>query len=416
MITLEQILQLILALGVGLLVGMERGWKERSAEEGSRTAGIRTFGFIGLMGGVSGLLTHEYGYPILITSFFSFTLLILFAYLIQVKKENDIGITTSIASMITFFAGVLALIDYMAISAGLAVITTFMLSVKPQLHRFLQKIEQHELLAGIKLLLITVVVLPVLPNKSYGPWNAINPFEIWLLVILIVSISFVGYISLKITGKRFGIMFTSIMGGLASSTALTISFGKLAQKTDQNTMIAGGVLAASGIMFPRVLLEVIFVNHDLIVPLLIPFGGMALASFLFAVWVWKHTNEQVETDSLTFTSPFELSFALKFGLLLTVIIVISKAFSQWFGDSGLYTISFISGIADVDAITLTISRMQENQIDYNTAVRAITLAAIANTLSKAIIFTYISGWRTGKKVLNAILFVVSIGALLTFVV
>ena len=224
------------ALSIGLLIGVERGWKARKADVGERVAGVRTYGLISLLGGGLALLADQLGAFILGLAFIGISGLLTAVYIITLKQggADDIGITSLIASLLAFVLGALAAMGEVKIAAASAVVTTLLLSYKPLLHHWVSALEENELRAGIKLLLISVVLLPILPNQGYGPWQALNPYEIWWMVVLIAVISFVGYFSIKIGGTSKGAMFTGLFGGLVASTAVTLHFSKLARKQSLN--------------------------------------------------------------------------------------------------------------------------------------------------------------------------------------
>src|SRR6266508_2904997 len=223
---MELLQRLGLSLFIGLLIGTERGWQERSATEGERVAGIRTVGLLGLLGGLWALLAQELGTVLLGFSFLAVTLLMIVAHFLDVRAHRDVWITTVIAALLTFVLGATAVQGHEAVAAGGAVITTVILSLKSFLHGWLKKLEETELFAALKLLLMSVVILPWLPDRGYGPWDALNPYDIWFFVVLIAGISFVGYFAMKLAGSTQGIIVTRLLGGMVSSTAVTLSFSR----------------------------------------------------------------------------------------------------------------------------------------------------------------------------------------------
>jgi uncharacterized membrane protein (DUF4010 family) len=227
---IDQLIRLGVALSTGLLVGVERGWRERDTEEGGRVAGVRTFGLIGLLGGVVGIIGTLFHQAIVPSAFAALSVVLVVAYAISAKRDTDVGITSLVAGLITFGLGVLSALGHLSIAAAVAVVTTIILGIKPALHGWLAKLTRIELKAALKLLLISVVLLPALPNAGYGPWNALNPYRIWWMVVLIASISFAGYVATRVFGDKRGAALTGVFGGLASSTALTLHFARLARQ------------------------------------------------------------------------------------------------------------------------------------------------------------------------------------------
>ena len=279
---METLLNLGLALALGLLVGVERGWQEREAAEGSRLAGIRTFGLIGLLGGLWELLGRGSGEIVLGIAFLAFVVLMSAAHVAEARASHDYGVTTLIAALITFALGALSVRGEHAVAATAAVLTTIILSLKPILHRWLRRIEQQELTAALKLLLISVVILPILPDRGYGPWQALNPHELWWLVILIAVISFAAYCAVKIAGPERGILLAGFLGGLVSSTAVSLHLARLAAQGIQRNIIAAGVLVASATMFVRVLVLTAVLNPGLAKSLSLPTLAMAIWLFVAA--------------------------------------------------------------------------------------------------------------------------------------
>jgi uncharacterized membrane protein (DUF4010 family) len=213
------------ALAIGLLIGVERGWAERDEEEGTRVAGVRTFALIGLLGGAAALVAQPLGALLPALGLVALAGLFATAHVIHARTRPDqLGITVPVAGLLTFVLGALAAAGETAVAAAGAVVTALLLSSKPILHHWLGTLRRRELSAGLQLLLLSVVVLPLLPDQGYGPWQTLNPYRIWWMVVLIAAMSFVGYFAVKEVGARRGAVFTGLFAGLASSTALTLHF------------------------------------------------------------------------------------------------------------------------------------------------------------------------------------------------
>jgi len=392
--------RLIVALALGLLIGMERGWHERSTPEGHRIAGLRTFGIIGLLGAVWGLLSAELGELLLAAAFLAFAALVIAAHMLESRDDEDFGMTTPVAAMLTFALGAMAARGYLAIAGASAVIAASLLGLKPVLHKWLMQMEQRELYAIFKMLFISVVLLPILPNQGYGPWQALNPYEIWWMVVLIAGISFAGYFAVKMAGNRRGLVITGLFGGLASSTAVTLSFARLGRANPgAHSLLAAGVILAAGTMFPRMLLEVSVVNRTLLPDLSLPLLLMMGVSYLSVPLLLFAGERDSAVNSVAINNPFEIMPALKFGLLLVVVILLATLFQQWFGDTGILAVAAISGITDVDAITLSLSRLAGQGLSSKVASEAIVVAASVNTLVKGLLVTVICGRAMAVKVM-----------------
>jgi len=410
----EQIVDVFQGLGIalasGLLIGMERGWQTRRAPEGGKIAGIRTFGLIGLLGGLWGLIGQQAGLMLVGLGFIALTVLVASAYLGSLRVTRDYGATTIVAALVAFSLGALALLGYETVAAAGAVVTTILLGLKPTLHRWLENLERDELFAVLKLLLISVVLLPVLPDRGYGPWQAVNPFTIWWMVVLIAAVSSVGYFAIKAAGAAAGTLFTGLAGGLASSTAVTLSFSRLARgRTALRPLLGAGILIAWATMFPRVLVEVAVVNHRLFWPLAAPMLAMMSLTAATGLWLWHRHRAPLDAE-LELSNPFELGTALKFGLFLALIMLLAAAARQWLGNQGLYALAAASGIADVDAITLSVARLARHELPAEVAINAIVIAALVNTMVKGALVGLIARGAMVARVSVALLGTAAIAA------
>lgn len=411
---LKILYDLLTAFGVGLLIGIERGWQGRVKEEGDRVAGIRTFALTGILGGIMGIISGHFGEWLLAAAFLSFTTVVAVSYYIGVKESDDIGFTTSVALLITFSLGIWASFGSHLYVFIVAVIVVTLLGYKPDIHKWIKNIETKEIYAGIKLLIISVILLPLLPDKGYGPYEALNPYWLWLMVVLITGLSFIGYLTISHFGDRIGVLLTALTGGLASSTAVTLSLANMAKRTRVSNIFMAGVLIASGIMFIRVVIEVMVVNMKLLEALWPPLLVMFVLNLSGIFWLLKSGKKQENEKNppLKLENPFQISTALKFGVLLGAILVLSEAMKAWFGDGGVYVLSVVSGLMDVDAITLSLSKMATSELSEKVAVTAIVLATITNTLIKGIMFAFITKIRLSLKLI-LVLAVSSVGGLLT---
>ncbi|HHX8580108.1 TPA: MgtC/SapB family protein [Vibrio diabolicus] len=374
---------LLIALLLGAIVGTQRGWVMRNSVEGSRVAGIRTFSLVGLLGGLVGILANIYT-PLLIGfALIALVILTCISFVIQQKKSGDVSITGVVSIMVVFVLGNLAVSGEAVLAAAAAVITAVVLDNKRELHQALQKLQEYELDAALRLLLISIVMLPLLPNQSYGPWNALNPYEIWWMVVLIASISFVGYFAIKIGGAKRGILFTSVFAGLSSSTALTLQFSHLSrEQASISPLLASGILLSCGTMFPRLLIVLSVINPQLVKLLWPIVMAMMVALYIPAWWIWRRSEvEQIEQSNKQ-TNPLALQSALFFGLVLAVIMLLAHALSDWFGNAGVLILSALSGITDVDAISLTLGRQSTQTLSVTTAALGILIAASVNTIVK----------------------------------
>ncbi|EKO3837948.1 MgtC/SapB family protein [Vibrio harveyi] len=374
---------LFVALLLGAIVGTQRGWVMRNSVEGSRVAGIRTFSLVGLLGGLVGILANLYTPLLLGFALIALVILACIAFVIQQKKSEDISITGVVSLVITFVLGSLAVSGEPALAAAAAVITAVVLDNKRELHQALQRLQEYELDAALRLLLISIVLLPLLPNQAYGPWNALNPYEIWWMVVLIASISFVGYFAIKIGGAKRGILFTSVFAGLSSSTALTLQFSHLSREQSSiSPLLASGILLSCGTMFPRLLIVLSVINPQLVTLLWPIVMIMMIALYFPAWWIWRRSEVGKVEQSNKQTNPLALQSALFFGVVLAVIMLLSHALSDLFGNAGVLILSALSGITDVDAISLALGRQSTQTLSVETAALGILIAASVNTVVK----------------------------------
>jgi len=408
---MDLFIQLIVSLAIGLLVGLERGWQERAAPEGSRIAGLRTFGLIGFLGGLWAVLAERFGALTFGLAFAALAALMILAHREDVRRNRDLGITTVIAALVTFALGALAPLGQVEVAAAGAVLTTALLSLKPVLHRWLLWLEFQDLTAVIKLLLISVVVLPALPDRGYGPWEALNPYRIWWMVILIAALSFAGYVAIKLAGARRGVLLTGLLGGLVSSTLTTLTFSRLARERRADGVLAAGIVLASAVMLPRMLATVAVINPALLPMLAAPLGLMAGAAGLGAWWLGRQQADMPPESKLELGNPMKLLPALKFGGLLALVMLFANAMHAWLGHEGLYAAAAVSGISDVDAITLSLAQMAQGTIAEYTAARGIVIAALVNTAVKGALAAGIAGREMARRVLPVFGLTLAAGAL-----
>ncbi|MFZ5653727.1 MAG: MgtC/SapB family protein [Pseudomonadota bacterium] len=398
--SLQMALQLAMALAIGLLVGTERGWKGRSLGEGRRLAGLRTFGLTGLLGGLMGLLALRLGPLPIGLAFIGLTLLLGAAYqrATPPQPDADISITTLVALLLTFALGALATQGETALAAAAAVIATLLLGMKATLHGWLARIEADELNALLRLLLISVVVLPFLPDRGFGPWQAFNPYQLWWMVVLICAISFSGYFAVKVLGARRGLALTALFSGLASSTALTLHFARLARREPASgPLLSGGILFSCATMLPRMLAVVLLFHAQLAKALLVPFAAMAVTLLLPALLWWRRGARGPAPDIARLSNPVELRFALGFGALLSLVVIVCAGVREWLGERALVGVAVLSGIADVDAITLSLTRLSRDGVTLAIARDGIVLAAASNNLAKGTMAVLVGGSAAGWR-------------------
>lgn len=400
-----------LALAQGLLIGLERGWQAREAAEGARIAGIRTFGLIGLLGGLGGLLGRTLGPTVPALGLLGLAIILAVAHRMAYRKSGDAGITGLVAALVTYALGLLAVSGAYYLSASAAVVATLLLGLKPTLHHWIHELEGRTFYAALRLLLISVVILPILPNRGFGPWHALNPYVLWWMVVLIAGLSFAGYLAMQLVGPRRGALYTGLFGGLVSSTAVTLNLARLSRATpEQAGLYATGILVACATMFPRMLIVASAVNPHLGQRLALPLGVMAGVAYLGGALLW-HRMPSTAAHPPPLQNPLELRQALRFAALLALILLLAEAIKRALGDAGLYLLAAVSGISDVDAINLSVARMTRGDLVLPVATAAIVIAAIANTLTKGLLAVAIGHRRLGLRVLGVLFASAALGAL-----
>ncbi len=408
---MELFQNLALALALGLLIGTERGWHKRAGPEGSRIAGIRTFALIGLLGALAALLARETSWLLLAGLFVALAALLIVAHAQAARAGHDYGLTTVTAALIAFAVGALVMLGYAAPAAAAAVVTTLLLQLKPVLHRWLERLEERDLLAALKLLVISVVLLPILPNRGFGPQEALNPFEIWWMVVLIAGISFAGYVAVRATGAKRGLLLTGLFGGLVSSTAVTVNFARFVRDNAAlRRLLAAGVVLAAVTMFPRMLLEVAVVNPALLPLLAAPLGAMTAVGAGAGFLLWRRRPRGAKPAAMQFRNPLELATAIQFGALLAAVMLGVNLLRAAFGDPGVYFIAAISALGDVDAVTLSVARLAQGELANDVAARAIVLAALVNTAVKGVLAAMLSRGALAREVGRAFAAVMVAGA------
>ncbi len=390
--------RLAVALAIGLLIGAERGWENRTLAEGMRAAGIRTFGLVSLFGGLCVQLEAAAGNWVTAAGFIALAGLAWLAYRQKLEQKADISATTGVALLTAYGLGALAGAGELEVAGAAAVVVTIVLGSKPELHGLLAKADRAEVAAVLKLLLISVVLLPILPDQGYGPWQALNPYKIWWMVVLIAGLSFIGYLAVRILGSEKGVLLTAFLGGLASSTAVALNLARLGRKRQGGQrLLAAGILLASGTMFARMLIVSAVIEPSLALRLGPALAAAFLGCYGVAFLAWRGAKPQSGDESLLPPNPFEFWVALQFGLLLAAIFLLSEALRAWLGTAGLYLLALVSGLADVDAITLSYSSLVSDGSTLEAvAGLGIMIAAASNSLVKAGMVQAIAGGQTAR--------------------
>jgi uncharacterized membrane protein (DUF4010 family) len=399
--TFELIERLAVALAIGLVIGIERGWKQREEAEGDRAAGLRTHALSGLLGGVWGALARSSAGAGLLALSFAFAafaaVVIVFRYR-EMAHEKTYGATTVVAALLAFALGALAVMGDKTAAAAAGVATALLLALKAALHAWLKRLTWEELRAGLILAAMTVILLPLLPDRELARWFPVNPREVWLLTILIAALSFAGYVAIRFAGAGLGVLLSGLTGGLVSSTAVTLNMARLAhQHPEREKLFAAGIMLASAMMMVRVLVIVGLINIALLPVLAVPLVVATVVQAGLAGFLGNWARDDKEgAGTLTLRNPFDLGVVLEFGALLALIMALAKGLAAWAGSSGAYALAAVSGIVDVDAISLSMARLAPSGLSTDSAAFAILIAVTVNSLSKVALATTAGGLRLAK--------------------
>lgn len=401
---LELISRFGLALGIGLLLGLERGWRSREEPAGARAAGIRTFALSGLLGGVIGAIGHALsGVPggVLIgLSFVAYTAGSAAFCLQENRSQKVYSATTWVATILTVALGIYSILGDVHVAAGVAVVATILLALREPLHGWIENLEWSELRSALVLLAMTFIALPILPDGPIGPFGGVNPREVWLIAIVLAGTSFIGYVAVKYLGATHGILLAGAAGGLASSTAVTIANARRAAAGEGSArLLAAGVATASAVMFLRVFVIVLAINPHLLVHLAPPLLAAAIAAMAYALAAtYLHRATSPRSPELKFHNPLAFWPVIGFALFLGLVIVASRLISDQLGSNWIIGSAAVVGLVDVDAISVSLARMTPQSLGEREAITAILVAVMTDTVSKIAIGAAIGRGRFAMNI------------------
>tara|TARA_R100000306_G_scaffold5939_11_gene8456 strand:+ start:3867 stop:5132 length:1266 start_codon:yes stop_codon:yes gene_type:complete len=404
----DDLITLGIAFGLGMLVGLQRQRTD------NKMAGVRTFTLISILGVVAGFLSRDYDNPyILPVMGLAVTGLLITANIIKLKKINeaDVGQTTEVAALLMFAIGGYLVLGDQIIGVVVGGVMAVLLYVKERLHGFIENLKDKDLAAIMTFAGISLVILPILPDKTYGPLDVLNPKNIWLMVTLIVGISVIGYFIYKFVGKKVGVISNGVLGGLISSTATTVSYARKTKDAKNiGKMAAFVITAASAIALVRILIEVGVVIPEKLPQIMLPIIVELIIMILLCVGLFYLFNNDEKDDEMPEPkNPAQFKSALIFGLLYGLILLAVAFTKEEFGNEALYIVAIISGLTDVDAITLSLSQtMKGGGLNTETGWRLILLASLSNLLFKGIMAAVLGTKELTKWV--AISFGISIAA------
>lgn len=380
------------SLIIGFLVGIQREYASTAEEAGGALggeifAGARTFALLCLYGCASGFVGDALGMRWLALAAVSPGFVLVVAAYVMEARRGRIGMTSEVAALLTTLVGLVCYLGHIALAAALGVVTMTLLSLKIQIHDFARSLSRNDVYAAVKFSIITALILPVLPRTGYGPppFDILVPYNVWLMVVLISGMGFLGYVLVKVAGTEKGILISSILGGMVSSTAVTLSMSQRSRsEPDLSRNFAMGIMSAWSVMYARIMGIVAVLNVGLFSGIWKAMGLGLAATLICCVALSMGRRRHGEAEDKPYRNPFELLPALTFGMLYAVVLLVANAARLYLGDTGVYLSSFASGLVDVDAITLSMARLAGLQggVEIDVASRAVVLAVAANTLVK----------------------------------
>lgn len=444
---------IVLSLALGGIIGLERQ-SHREPESPFGSVGVRTFALAALLGTAAVLAEEVLQGIIYVVGGGYFALLVVFFWHERRATDHEVGITTQVSAMVVFIVGVLVPSQPL-LAASLAIIVAMVLSLKRYTNRLVRLLTPAEIISTMKFLLVTVVLLPLLPNRTVDPFGFYNPLEIWGLVILISGISFMAYFAIRFMGPRRGLTLTGVLGGLASSTAVTLAMARQVRSQPQSHTVmlsaAFAIMLATAFMFVRVTAAVAVINPSLIATLWVPFVAMAIPGTLIAGGMWlvlsRHMQQQAAREGegsqdidassavlpeqaseddkessdddpkLEIRNPFELGPALQFAVLLMIIIGVANFLQEMYGGGAIYVAAIFGGLAETNAISLALARMEgDAQLTASVATQAIVIAILANSIVKAVLATVVGSRRLGLYITCGLLPIFGVGLATAFLI
>ncbi len=396
------LLSIVVSCGIGLIIGLEREF--RKTNEKDHFAGIRTFPLVCLLGCLITFVGSELSIWIIVGCLVAFIGFVCTTYFVRATKEHT-GITTEISLIVTFILGMMTSQQMIKESLAAMVLTTTLLTLKGQFHSFVLKISEDELFAFVKFIILCLLLFPFLPDTPYGPNGILNPQEIGFVVVVVSSISFIGYLLVKFAGTNRGILLTALLGGMVSSTAVTWTFANASKKADagEATLYATGIVLASSIMFLRVVVVAMVFSTSLGLALMIPCAIMFMSGFIFVLSFLKKSKTSMNEAAINLVNPVNILNALGFGLMYVAIAYLVFYGQTFFGNRGLLISGLISGFADVDAITINVAKLSKETIGEHLSVTIVVLAIISNTFVKLMITILQATKDVRRKVMFAMI-------------
>jgi len=406
---------LLVGGSLGALIGLERQWDEQFRHHRTKVlAGLRTFSLWALFGVLCAWFSEAVHPFFFVAGFGAMALWLTLFLQSRNRTGTDPGFTTGAAGMVTFLVGGLVFWGMERVALVLGVSVIILLAMKPTLHRFSRGITMEDVRSALKFAAVTGVILPLVPDEALGPYGAFNPHTIWMMVVLVSGVGFVGYLAVRLLGQRNGIAVAGLLGGLASSTATTLAMSRQSkERPSESHDCSLAILLACTVMVWRVAILVGVVSMKALLALWPSLMVVSLPGAAWCAWRLFHGGSGAgdTRDVSHYGNPLRLRVALQFGVLYALILLIVKAAIAHFGNSGLLAVSSLSGLVDLDAITLSLSQMVGgSSLDLVTATRGILLAILANTLVKAA-FSFVYGSPALRREVMIVLGITALSAI-----
>lgn len=388
-----------MALALGLLVGLQRGWALRERADGSRFAGIRTFALMGLAGGIAGVLYDHARGPA--TSLLAAAMvLVVLGYERVSRERGQVDGTSSVVALLTLASGFLVGSGERLAGTAVAVVMVLLLAMREQLHHWVNHLSKKEMLSIARFALIALVILPLLPDHPYGPYQAWNPRKLWMVVVLVSGFSFAGYFAARLLGPTRAVIATAAAGSMVSSTAVTASLAtRMKEGTAQTPILAAGISAASAVMYLRVMALTAAIAPFALVSLVRLMVPGLLVSLAFAAWYLRKVPQGPSSEpqgEVPMRNPFDLGPAFMLTLLVMVLTVAARWVLDRFGDRELALVLAVSGTVDVDSTIITMGGLPAGTLHHVSAALVLALSVMFNTLFKAFVSASVGGWTKGK--------------------
>lgn len=410
---------LAIALAAGLLIGVERGWTMRDEHRGERVAGIRTFGLIAGLGGLVALIAESLSLVIAGILLAGVVTMLAISYAKTIHDPDGRSITNFVVSLLTLCLGLLAGSGYPAVAMAGAAIVTGLLSMRSELHGFLRKLGSTDINVMTRFALIALAVLPFLPARDFGPYDAFNLQQLWFVVILVTGLSFAGYVANRLFGEDHGTVVTAVIGGAYSSTAVTASLAQRLRSEDANMRtLSAGIALASSVMYVRVLLLTFILANFAFLPLAMILTPAALVAAVIGLLLLRRSGAAASDEAVETRNPVRLLPAFFFALTVAAMSLAARWAEAKFGSSGIAYLILIMGSLDVDAAIITLGGLPVDTITANLAGFVLAMTALANMAFKTGVAGFTAGWKKGRlaaAALAASTIVLAIAGLISFV-